>query len=1144
MAQPKRKPSPQRAVAQRELVRDLLEALQELGESHPVSIAGRGNGYLSRVSDFAWHPRRRELECNVQGTAALPYIVTIELATDLHDIISVDCTCPYGESWALCKHTYAACRKLEERLSIPGDAVRRWLTGDEAVEPWMELLGRLDEFAQRQEAVRLRMTPDEKRRMAWRVDFRESKSGEVLALAPYEQKLSKTGKWTSGRKVRWERIAAEPELWTTPADQRIAEYLQQHVDGGGMYGSYFAYGFEPDLITVLGILADHPRVVWADAPQEAVEICEGKAGVCVQHVKKGLTVVPAIDGRPASDAGVCIVLESSPWDPQRMREGLICVDRDGGRVVVVATDADTIQLFNDLVQVNEPIPTKAHDQLLPRLAKLESELQLPVAYDEKLVGGTIDGDKTIFLRLEPVEPSGLFAEIKVRPSENGPALDPGNGPAEMTTMQDSKRIVVCRDLPDEIARAERIRDLLRLAQQPETRPWRWQIYTDDEALDLVAEANDYEGNDLLVEWPEDARISVSREITSQQLRVEIEDKQDWFGLNGTIDVDGEQIPLAKLLEAIRSGRRYVAIGKNQFLRIAKAFRDRLAALADVTHSSRSGLEIDVTAAPVLDDLVDSQVQLKASRSWKQMMQRLEAAAELNPDPPITLAAELRDYQLEGYRWMRRLATWGVGGCLADDMGLGKTVQALALLIDRMEEGPALVVAPTSVGFNWVREAERFAPTLRPILYRETDRSSMLESLGEGDLVVISYGLLMRDAERLAKVKWGTFVLDEAQQIKNSQTKTARAARTLDAKWRLALTGTPIENHLGELWSLFRAISPGLFGSWDRFRERFAEPIEKQKDAHRRQALSRIVRPFILRRTKAEVLDELPARTEVQLQAEMSPAESKLYEETRLKAAMTLTGLDDDDNAPRDKRFRVLAALTKLRQLACHPKLVDAKWKHSSAKLDLFLETVEEMREGNHRALVFSQFTQHLEILREALDERKIPYLYLDGQTPAKQRAARVDDFQRGEGDLFLISLKAGGTGLNLTAADYVIHMDPWWNPAVEDQATDRAHRMGQTRPVTVYRLVSKDTIEEQILALHANKRDLVAGILDGTDKAGKLSTDELIAMIRGDGPVPAATQTESNGKGPAMKKPVPAPKSRARKKAATRKTKRRVTSRK
>ncbi|MEZ6187488.1 MAG: SNF2-related protein [Planctomycetota bacterium] len=519
--------------------------------------------------------------------------------------------------------------------------------------------------------------------------------------------------------------------------------------------------------------------------------------------------------------------------------------------------------------------------------------------------------------------------------------------------------------------------------------------------------------------------------------------------------------------------------------------------------------------------LDGAGEVELSAGWEALRARLAQARRVSTRPPRGLKAELRPYQLEGVAWLERLATWGVGACLADDMGLGKTVQAIALLVARKKEGPALVVAPTSVGANWIRELGRFAPGLRALLYRDTERGEVHTELGPGDVVVVSYDLARIDLERLAPVAWGTLVFDEAQQVKNATTKTARALRQLSGGWRLALTGTPVENHLGELWSLFRLISPGVFGGWEAFKRRFAEPIERDGDATRRAALARVIRPFVLRRTKAEVLRELPGRTDVQLDVELSPRELKLYEQTRLAAALELS--TKGTKGKGDARFQILAALTKLRQLACHPRLVDASWEHGSAKLDAFLEVLDELRQGEHRALVFSQFTRHLALVREALEARGVSYLYLDGQTPARERQGLVDAFQAGEGEVFLISLKAGGKGLNLTAADYVVHLDPWWNPAVEDQATDRAHRLGQQKPVTVYRLVTQGTVEAQILALHAQKRDLVAGVLDGSDRAGKLSTDELIALIRGDEPAPARPVTPRAKRATSRSRSAPRP---------------------
>jgi SNF2 family DNA or RNA helicase len=363
---------------------------------------------------------------------------------------------------------------------------------------------------------------------------------------------------------------------------------------------------------------------------------------------------------------------------------------------------------------------------------------------------------------------------------------------------------------------------------------------------------------------------------------------------------------------------------------------------------------------------------------------------------------------------------------------------------------------------------------------------------------VSYGLLVRDVASLGAISFGTLVVDEAQALKNPNTRRARAARTLNAGFRIALSGTPLENHLGELWSLFAVIFPGLLGSWEQFRERYAAPIERCGDHDASAALSRVLRPFLLRRTKQEVARELPSRTEIQVPVVLSREEWTLYEDARL-AAVAEVNAQAGDVRDEQRRFQVLAALTRLRLLASHPRLYDGQSNVASSKLRRLLELLEELRSEGHRALVFSQFTTHLALVREELERAGFTYQYLDGSTPAGERARRIEAFQGGEGVVFLISLKAGGTGINLTAADYVIHLDPWWNPAVEDQATDRAHRIGQARPVTVYRLVARGTIEEQILLLHQDKRALVAGVLEGADGAARLTAKELMALLAGGG---------------------------------------------
>ncbi|MGN6134954.1 MAG: DEAD/DEAH box helicase, partial [Aureliella sp.] len=718
-------------------------------------------------------------------------------------------------------------------------------------------------------------------------------------------------------------------------------------------------------------------------------------------------------------------------------------------------------------------------------------LQIP----ESLAGPDVLLQPTVELHLEPKERHQLEARLRVACTELDDPPIPGLG-LERTLVHTAAGVYhIVRDLAAEAAAAERVADQLGLGDFMFDGPYTWQLSGLEESLKIVERVRELGDAAPTVCWPRSKPLRLIGDITPQSLRVRLTSERDWFGIDGELNLEGLHVPLAELMVALRSGGRFVPLGDNQFATISEELRARMTAIDDVSSSDANGLRMARAAAPLVDEAIGLDIPAERDERWRQTIERLNHWDANPPEPPERLQAELRDYQVAGYQWLSKLSQWGLGGCLADDMGLGKTVQTLGVLLDRAEQGATLIVAPTSVGINWVRETERFAPSLKPHLYREHDRDHLIQTAGPGELIITSYQLLQRDIERVASRSWATLVLDEAQYIKNFQTKTNQAVRRLDVDWCVALSGTPLENHLGELWSLMRVLCPGLLGSWERFRQRFGEPIERDKNRERLQALGHVVRPFILRRTKQEVLTELPPRTEVVLTAELSPAERKRYDAARIAALDELTSKRGDENE-QQRRIRVLSWLTRLRQLACHPGLVDPRWNKSSAKLDLFLETVNELRDNNHRALVFSQFVQHLSLLRAALDKQGIKYQYLDGSTPPQRRQEAVDAFQSGSGDLFLISLKAGGTGLNLTAADYVLHLDPWWNPAVEDQATDRAHRIGQLRPVTVYRLVAKDTIEEQILAMHEDKRELLAGVLDGADRAAKMSTQELVDLIR------------------------------------------------
>ena len=400
--------------------------------------------------------------------------------------------------------------------------------------------------------------------------------------------------------------------------------------------------------------------------------------------------------------------------------------------------------------------------------------------------------------------------------------------------------------------------------------------------------------------------------------------------------------------------------------------------------------------------------------------------------------------------------------------------------------------------NWAAEIARFAPTLTShCLAAASDRAGLVVGLGRRDVLVCSYGLLHQAADLLAGRAWQMVVLDEAQAIKNADTKRAQASLQLQAGFRLALTGTPVENYLDELWSLFNFVNPGLLGSRQGFQKRFSGPIERDRDSHARQALRALIRPFLLRRTKAAVLSELPPRTEQTVIVEMNEAERAFYEALRQRALESIAGLDASGDAAGGKRkIHILAEITRLRRACCNPALIDAAAGVPSGKLEAFLDLVEDLVRNRHKALVFSQFVGHLGLVRQALDARGIRYEYLDGSTPSAERERRVAAFQAGGAELFLISLRAGGTGLNLTAADYVVHLDPWWSPAVEDQASDRAHRIGQERPVTIYRLIMQDSIEERILRLHSDKRDLASELLEGGEASARLSEEALLDLIR------------------------------------------------
>ncbi|TNF26326.1 MAG: DEAD/DEAH box helicase, partial [Deltaproteobacteria bacterium] len=898
-----------------------------------------------------------------------------------------------------------------------------------------------------------------------------------LEVAPVFVRPKKTGGGLVVRKLAVATLTREPRRWRHPADEHVLAELTAG-DHGAPYRA-------------IQHLAEHPRVLLdpnTDAPV---------------HVRRTTLVQAVREDGDGARLGLELDGELLPLDTARdlvrRAQAGVAVDADPERriVRVIAVPPEAGGLLETWATLGDHLPAEALPELVGYLT--EASAHVPVHVPEALTGDEVESVSSPILQLEAPADGAVTARLVVRPLPERASENPGMGPEKLLARRGDDVIHCVRDFAAELSAAGAMAATLGLPVHEEGLRHQWGFDDVDAVLDVVSNARRAH---LPVEWGGVERYRVGRAVRGSDLVVRAEggSGRDWFSLEGeAVGEDGAKVPLREILRALRERRRYVRLDDGSFAALDAKLRGRLEALAATTTRDR----MTALAAPLLAGLEEAGVDVGGSAAWIERMARLRESAELEVALPGTLRGELRDYQREGFRWLARLAHWSTGACLADDMGLGKTIQALALMLHRGALGPQLVIAPTSLGFNWEREAERFAPSLKVSLFRGAQHVGLFEQeLGAGDVVVTSYDLAARYITDLKARRWATVILDEAQAIKNPETQRSRAVFALDAEFVLALTGTPVENRTGEIWSLFRAIAPGLLGGKKAFRESFAVPIERLGRNTAREALAMTVRPFVLRRLKREVAKELPPRTDVRLDVDLSAAERALYEELRTSAAESLAGLalgreTGEAAQPQQQRFMVLQALTRLRQLACHPRLVDARSEVRSSKLAVLLELVEELRDEGHRALVFSQFTTLLALVRSALDEAGIRWRYLDGQTSAAQRRVEVDAFQAGDGDVFLLSLKAGGTGLNLTAADYVVHLDPWWNPAVEDQATDRAHRIGQDKPVTVYRLVARGTVEEGIMALHDDKRELAEALLAGTDAARALTVEELAALVRG-----------------------------------------------
>ena len=922
---------------------------------------------------------------------------------------------------------------------------------------WEERLARLEKLLEFETSK----GQEEGKRLVWFLKLTEY----GFSLEPVEQKRLAPGLWSKGRKVALKRLYEDKYPLPNEHDRRIVRHIQEEIVGYGRWRKV-NYTFRPE---VLEALVGHPLIFDARTG-EHLEVEKLRPKLLVERLPEGLRLRVKPRVSPENE-----------WH----------LFREGSRLRILRLNEPLKEILFLLGGDGLVVPYEAEERLqrlLPGLGRwLEVEAEVALAE-----GREVPPEKKLGLFLKPMA-EGLKLTVRSLPlGEEGPRFVPGRGREEVLTRVGEEVLRTRRDLSTE---RERFRDLEKKLREIESlerlEEGEWLAPDLPSALELLEALSGLSGEAYRILWPEGERLRV--EPITEVPEVRVLTAGEWFEVEGRLRLPEGEMDLKEILSGLREGRgRFVPLEEGRFLALKEEIYRSLRELAELAEIRKNRARIHPLKALALRE---EGLRIEGDEGWREFRRRLETVFDENPDPPSGLRAELRPYQLEGYRWLWRLYRLGFGGCLADDMGLGKTVQTLALLLAAAEAGPSLVVAPASVLSVWQEEARKFAPDLRLIPLAEVEsRSAALEKASPGEVFLVSYGLLQQEetAELLRKVAWNVVVLDEAQHIKNYRTKRARHAYALSARFRLATTGTPVENRLEELWALFRFLNPGLLGSYEEFRKRFVIPIEKEKDSEARRRLRRIIKPFLLRRTKAEVLEELPPKTEVTVPVVLSSEEKRHYETLRLKALQEIEAAD----RPEKKRFTILSQLTRLRLFCASPRLVFPEEDLPESKIEALLELLEEALSAGHRVLVFSQFVKFLHRLEETLREKGIGYLSLYGSTPSAERARRVEDFRRGAARVFLLSLKAGGFGLNLTVADHVILCDPWWNPAVELQATDRIHRLGQSRPVTVYRLVTRDTVEEKVQTLQQEKRELAAELLSETGPPTALDWESLLELLR------------------------------------------------
>ncbi len=902
---------------------------------------------------------------------------------------------------------------------------------------------------------------------------------------PYEQSFSKND-WTKGRRVSVLKLRDDTESYPylTEQDKEVIKKATKK--------DYWADTYSIDYTIAMPLLAEHPLV-----------FNEQTGSPMLLELSEPVLEVELLENNTQEEYRLSFSLPSA--------QAGIAVEEQNGKHIVTAITPSHIKLKEIMGEDNLIIPQKAHEMIFEILSTEESPVKVRTVMELSNLSRDKINSKPL-LRLKRTHNKsevGLEVQAIVYPLEgHSTCFIPTKGSDNFIAKVNNKPYKIQRFIEDERLEAD-----LMLSQCPSLKEnllsedYHWEFNQVDTAYQTLLELQQ---TSIELEWFNSEPIRITKSLDKSDLTLKAKAKNNWFSLHGDIQIDENLVlNMRSLLKEMKTHKgRFIPLANGQVVALAEDFKKVLDRVQAITQDDKEDVLLHSLAVPALQNLFNDET-IESDEIWKSWQEKLHLLDE-RIELPKGLQAELRPYQVDGFTWLSSLVKIGAGACLADDMGLGKTLQTITLILSLVQSSktgtnldekgkPILVVAPTSVCHNWEIEIKRFAPQLNvsriTAMNAKKERKSIIENLDENDILIIGYALLNSEMTSLLKHMFKLVVFDEAQALKNPQAIRTKSAHKIIADSKLALTGTPIENSLDDLWSIFNVINTGLLGSLESFNSRFnpstLAPESVKNNA--RNSLRSLVKPFILRRTKTAVLDELPPRIEQTLIIEPSEAERALYEALRRQAVDNLEKAKKEGE--KSVQFHVLAELTKLRRACCNPVLIDPNTEIESSKLSTLLKLVQDLRTNNHQALIFSQFTSHLEIVFREIENLGLRVFYLDGSTPEKKRGELVKDFQNGKADIFCISLKAGGQGLNLTAADYVIHLDPWWNPAVEDQASDRAHRMGQLRPVTIYRLIMQGSVEEKILKLHSTKRELAEDILSNSSVAHKLSLNDLLQLL-------------------------------------------------